>query len=113
MPNADFEQFLGELRAALSAGCRPSLAKQYARLYGTRARRAARRCASRSPISAGISGRSSTSARPRFLIETEWAETAEDVLERRTKHGLHMTSAKNAPPSPTGAAAGWQGRDDG
>jgi len=27
----------------------------------------------------------------RYLIEHEWAETAEDVLTRRTKHGLHMT----------------------
>jgi D-erythritol 1-phosphate dehydrogenase len=26
-----------------------------------------------------------------FLCETEWAQGAEDILERRTKHGLHLT----------------------
>jgi glycerol-3-phosphate dehydrogenase len=24
------------------------------------------------------------------LREAEWAQTAEDILERRTKHGLHL-----------------------
>jgi len=26
-----------------------------------------------------------------YLIEDEWAETADDILWRRTKAGLHMT----------------------
>ena len=30
----------------------------------------------------------------RFLIENEWALTAADILDRRTKHGLHMTPAE-------------------
>ena len=29
-----------------------------------------------------------------FLQETEWAVTAADVLQRRTKHGLHMSEAE-------------------
>ena len=32
----------------------------------------------------------------RFLLDTEWARTAEDILDRRTKHGLHLTSAERA-----------------
>ncbi|MEM8665624.1 MAG: glycerol-3-phosphate dehydrogenase C-terminal domain-containing protein, partial [Pseudomonadota bacterium] len=31
-----------------------------------------------------------------YLREREWAETAADVLERRTKHGLLMSSAERA-----------------
>jgi glycerol-3-phosphate dehydrogenase len=29
-----------------------------------------------------------------YLREKEWAETAEDVLDRRTKHGLHLSPAE-------------------
>ena len=30
-------------------------------------------------------------AEVRYLVETEWAQTAEDVLTRRTKEYLHMS----------------------
>ncbi len=30
----------------------------------------------------------------RFLLREEWAETAEDILTRRTKHGLHLGRAQ-------------------
>ena len=33
-----------------------------------------------------------TTQEVRFLRDTEWAETAEDVLWRRTKAGLHMSA---------------------
>jgi glycerol-3-phosphate dehydrogenase len=29
-----------------------------------------------------------------FLADTEWAQTADDILERRTKHGLHLTQTE-------------------
>ena len=32
----------------------------------------------------------------RFLITDEWAKDAEDILERRTKHGLHLTDAQRS-----------------
>jgi glycerol-3-phosphate dehydrogenase len=35
-----------------------------------------------------------TEAEVRYLVADEWAETAEDILWRRTKCGLHMTSAQ-------------------
>jgi glycerol-3-phosphate dehydrogenase len=31
-----------------------------------------------------------------YLLEREWARTAEDVLWRRTKAGLHMTAQQRA-----------------
>ena len=33
-------------------------------------------------------------AEARYLQAEEWAETAEDILWRRTKHGLHMSEAE-------------------
>jgi glycerol-3-phosphate dehydrogenase len=35
-------------------------------------------------------------AEARHLVAREWAETAEDILWRRTKHRLHMTEAEHA-----------------
>ena len=32
----------------------------------------------------------------RFLAEEEWATEAEDILERRTKHALHLTDRQRA-----------------
>ena len=31
-----------------------------------------------------------------YLRKAEWAQTAEDVLDRRTKHGLHLTPEQRA-----------------
>jgi glycerol-3-phosphate dehydrogenase len=28
------------------------------------------------------------------LIENEWAQTTEDILSRRTKHGLHLSKTE-------------------
>jgi glycerol-3-phosphate dehydrogenase len=32
----------------------------------------------------------------RFLAEEEWATAAEDIIERRTKHALHLTDKERA-----------------
>ena len=32
----------------------------------------------------------------RFLIAQEWATKAEDILTRRTKHGLHLSASERA-----------------
>jgi len=32
----------------------------------------------------------------RFLAAEEWAREADDVLDRRTKHGLHLTVAERS-----------------
>ncbi|MEM7728132.1 MAG: glycerol-3-phosphate dehydrogenase [Pseudomonadota bacterium] len=35
-------------------------------------------------------------AEARYLLDHEWARTADDMLIRRTKHGLHLTAAQTA-----------------
>jgi glycerol-3-phosphate dehydrogenase len=71
-------------------GCRRPLARHYVRLYGTRADQVignapvaarARPPLRRPAVRAG----SALSA-----AKAEWAHTAEDILQRRTKHGLHL-----------------------
>ena len=91
MRDADFEQFLADLSARyrwLPAG----LVKHYARLYGTRAHDLLSGAASLDDLGAAF-GPLLREREARFLIETEWAQTPQDILERRTKHGLHMTPA--------------------
>lgn len=39
-----------------------------------------------------------------YLASHEWASEAEDVLDRRTKHGLHLSDAEKA------RVAEWMGR---
>ncbi len=45
-------------------------------------------------ISGRLSDKLLRAREAQFLIETEWAQTPQDILERRTKHGLHMTSGE-------------------
>jgi D-erythritol 1-phosphate dehydrogenase len=73
----------------------PKLIHHYARLYGTRSR--------------DLLGSSQTSAdlgrhfggnlferEAAYLRETEWATRAADILDRRTKHGLHLTPSQRS-----------------
>ncbi|MEM7024091.1 MAG: glycerol-3-phosphate dehydrogenase C-terminal domain-containing protein, partial [Pseudomonadota bacterium] len=66
------------------------LASHYARLYGTRAHDllgAAAGIRDLGPHLGGLLyGRELD-----YLCRVEWARTSEDVLERRTKHGLHLS----------------------
>ncbi|MEQ1951860.1 glycerol-3-phosphate dehydrogenase [Mesorhizobium sp. CN2-181] len=99
LPDADFERFLGAL-----AGEWPwmpaSLLKHYARLYGTRAKEIVG--GARSLADLGLRfGPDFYECEALFLFETEWAQTPEDILERRTKHGLHLAPDERA------AFAGW------
>ncbi|MDB5606139.1 MAG: glpD [Bradyrhizobium sp.] len=67
----------------------------YARLYGTRARELlgpARNC---SDLGRHFGG-DLYEREACYLRETEWATQAADVLDRRTKHGLHLTSCQRA-----------------
>ncbi|AUX79956.1 glycerol-3-phosphate dehydrogenase [Sinorhizobium fredii] len=99
MANADFDQFLGELRACYR-WLPADLLKHYARLYGTRTHALIDGATSLDELGTGFS-RLFREREARFLIETEWARTAEDLLERRTKHGLHMSEAEKR------AFGGW------
>ncbi len=76
------------------------LAKHYARLYGTRTHDLIGNAKSLDDLGAVFSPLF-REREARFLIDNEWASTAEDLLERRTKHGLHMTQAERL------AFTGW------
>ncbi len=88
IPGADFDRFLAEFKRA--HGWLPAeLAHHYARLYGTRADRllgGARSLAELGPHFGGCLYEREVA----YLRGVEWARTAEDILERRTKHGLHI-----------------------
>ncbi|QRM56314.1 glycerol-3-phosphate dehydrogenase [Sinorhizobium sp. BG8] len=90
--DADFDQFLGDLRARYR-WLPADLAKHYARLYGTRASELLAGAASVADLGRSF-GPHFKEREARFLIETEWAVEPSDVLERRTKHGLHMNEAE-------------------
>jgi glycerol-3-phosphate dehydrogenase len=71
------------------------LAEHYGRLYGTRASELLEGAKGLSDLGAHFGARL-YEREARFVIRTEWARTAEDILDRRTKHGLHLTAAERA-----------------
>lgn len=89
MRDADFDQFLGDIKVKYP-WLPADLAKHYARLYGTRLHALIGKATSVDDL--GIAFTPLFREREaQFLMETEWAQTANDILERRTKHGLHIT----------------------
>jgi len=94
MRDADFETFLGEAKLR-HPFLSPSLLKHYGRLYGTRLH--ALLGDARSLADLGICfGPNFYEREAEFLIAEEWARSAEDILDRRTKHGLHLSDAEKA-----------------
>ncbi len=89
MPDADFVSFTESLRAAWPWMPR-DLIHHYARLYGTRARVLVGSASSFDDLGRHFGGRL-YEAEVRYLMAQEWAETAEDILWRRTKHRLHLS----------------------
>jgi glycerol-3-phosphate dehydrogenase len=90
-------------------------ALRLARSYGTRARDILKGATSFADLGRHF-GATLTEAEVRFAMTSEWAETADDMLWRRSKLGLRMTAAQaeelavwmhaQRPPSPTPHAAG-------
>ncbi len=76
--------FLGEAEAA-----------RLIRLYGTRAAAFLGEAADPGDLGEAF-GHGLTAAEVDYLIAQEWARTAEDILWRRTKLGLHFTPAETA-----------------
>jgi glycerol-3-phosphate dehydrogenase len=71
------------------------LARRYARAYGTRVERILGHGAEMGDLGRPL-GDGVYEAELEYLVEAEWAETAEDVLWRRSKLGLHVTPATAA-----------------
>lgn len=94
MPDADFERFSDTLKETYPWMPR-RLRLHYGRLYGTRI----------SHLVAGAQGLDGLGrhfggdlyeAEVRYLVAQEWAQSAEDILWRRTKHRLHLSSDEQA-----------------
>ncbi|SDA40536.1 glycerol-3-phosphate dehydrogenase [Mesorhizobium qingshengii] len=65
------------------------MARRLTRLYGTRARTLLGLARSNADLGRSF-GADLYEAEVRYLVENEWAVTADDVLWRRTKRGLHL-----------------------
>ena len=88
MPDADFERWLADFRAERPWLPEP-LARHYGRLYGTRAEALLDGAGALGDLGHHFGG-AALRARGRVPDRDEWAVTAEDILSRRTKHGLHL-----------------------
>ena len=88
--NADYTSFAQTLRQAYPWMPR-KLVHHYARLYGTRTKNIVGNASAIEGLGQHFGGLF-YEAEARYLIDTEWAVYAEDILKRRTKHGLHLTS---------------------
>jgi D-erythritol 1-phosphate dehydrogenase len=94
MPAADFDAYLAALQRR--HGWLPApLARHYARLYGTRAEKLINGARSLKDLGHDF-GDGLFESEIDYLRASEWAMTAEDILDRRTKHGLHLDEAQRA-----------------
>ena len=88
--NADFDRFLKDLK-----GRHPwlpaELAHRYARAYGTRVEALLGSAGDLSGLGEDMGG-GLFEAEVRYLVNYEWAMTAEDILWRRSKLGLHASA---------------------
>lgn len=98
-PDLDLDHFVAALRR-LHTWLDLPLARRWARLYGSRLTRMLDGVVSRSDLGAEVAP-DLYEVELRYLRRVEWAQTADDVLWRRTKLGLHLT------PSQRDAVAAW------
>ena len=92
--SADFVSFMQHVHEAYPWLPR-ELALHYGRLYGSRIDRVLGSASSMADLGRHF-GAGLYEAEASYLIAHEWAETAEDILTRRTKLGLHMTPNERA-----------------
>jgi len=90
MPNGDFDGWFATFRKR-HAWLPEPLARHYARCYGTRADRLLDGAASLDDLGRHFGARL-YEREARWLIDREWARTAEDILWRRTKHRLFLSA---------------------
>ena len=91
IPNADFDAFLRAFTTA-HPWLPQALARRYARSYGTRAEVLLGGAEDLQDLGEDL-GDGLYAAEVSYLVDREWARTAEDVLWRRSKLGLHVSEA--------------------
>jgi glycerol-3-phosphate dehydrogenase len=101
LPGRDFDAFLAAL-GRQRPWLEPAVARHYARAYGTRADELLDGARDMAGLGRHFGG-ALYEREADFLRRTEWARTADDVLDRRTRHGLHLPSAERA------AFSAWMG----
>ncbi|QFU15937.1 glycerol-3-phosphate dehydrogenase [Microvirga thermotolerans] len=94
LPDADFDRFLAGVRSRWSF-LPEALAHRLARAYGTRIEELIGSAKSMADLGEDF-GAGLTAAEIDYLVRREWARTAEDILWRRSKLGLHVPP--DAPP---------------
>ena len=94
MPDADFDRWFETFRARHPWLPEP-LARHYARCYGTEADRLLEGATSLDALGHRFGGQF-YAREAEWLRREEWATTAEDMLYRRTKHGVSLTEAERA-----------------
>ena len=92
LPGGDFEAWFAGFRGR-NSWLPPGIALGYARRYGARATELLGEAKSVRDLGRCFGG-DLYEREARFLMAEEWATTAEDIVLRRTKHALHMTSAE-------------------
>ena len=91
MTDGNFDAFLGSLFCQYPGFPRGFL-HRLARAYGTRAKMVLGKAASMDALGTDFGG-TLTQREVDYLVEHEWARTAEDILWRRSKLGLHAGDA--------------------
>lgn len=87
--SADFVRFIDVLRQRYPWLPR-TLLWHYGRLYGTRTHDLIGEAKQVKDLGRHF-GNELYAAEAKYLVKNEWAQSANDVLERRTKHGVHLT----------------------
>ncbi|MCC0807384.1 glycerol-3-phosphate dehydrogenase [Methylobacterium sp. W2] len=88
MPGADFERFLADLMARRPF-LPPAMARRLARAYGTCTDELLGPARTLADLGADF-GEGLTEVEVAYLIDREWARSAQDILWRRSKLGLHL-----------------------
>ncbi len=92
MADADYEAFRNTIKRDYPWMPR-ALRQHYGRLYGTRIAQIVGEATSLDGLGRHFGGQL-YEAEVAYLMKHEWAQTAEDILWRRTKHRLHLTEAE-------------------
>ena len=99
LPGGDFPHDGSDTLVAETLGAYPflerDLAARLVRAYGTRVRRLLEGVRSRADLGEGF-GADLTEREVVYLMRAEWATTADDVLWRRSKLGLHLSEVQKA-----------------
>jgi glycerol-3-phosphate dehydrogenase len=91
---ADVPQFIARLQREY-LWLPDDLMRHYARTYGASTAQVINSANSLADLGRQF-GPNFYEAEVHYLMEKEWAETAQDILTRRTKHGLHMNAEQTA-----------------